>query len=84
MKWRGHVLIIILVSIDVELRSAINLDVRDGLKLFVGENVVVAIGSAIFPRHEVPQRGVIALRQALFATGLRRRGVCRRCRKGYL
>jgi hypothetical protein len=44
-------------------------DVRDGLKLFTGENVVVAVGSAIFPRHEVPQRGVIALRQALFAAG---------------
>jgi hypothetical protein len=68
MDWRGHVLVSIRISIDTELHPAVDLDVVDGLELLAGEIVVAAIGCAISPRHEVSQRGVIALRQALFAT----------------
>jgi hypothetical protein len=35
-----------------------------------GEYMVAAVGSPVFPRHEVPQRRVVTLCQALFATGI--------------
>ena len=61
VNWWGNILVCIRVSIDPELSSSVDLLSSDGLKLIIGELMILLIGDVIMLQHKMVEWGMVLL-----------------------